>query len=205
MNRESQFAIISLLAAFLGCGDNMERAAETVTNAPQRENTEVVLDESDLDKIRESADQGDAEAQHGLGIKYHNGIGVPQNDAEAVKWFRLAADQGVAEAQFMLGGLYMSGKGVAKDNTEAAKWFRLAAEQGDAMAQYSLGLEYYKGTGIPKDDAEAYMWLTVAAESGMPTKMFLDKIDQNLTQQDLSKAQQRATELLEKIESGKEQ
>ena len=30
---------------------------------------------------------------------YFNGQGVPQDDAEAVRWWRLAADQGIAQAQ----------------------------------------------------------------------------------------------------------
>ena len=35
-----------------------------------------------------------------LGVMYSDGQGVPQNDAEAVRWYRLAAEQGHAEAQF---------------------------------------------------------------------------------------------------------
>ena len=34
---------------------------------------------------------------------YENGKGVPQDDAEAVKWYRMAAEQGDADAQFNLG------------------------------------------------------------------------------------------------------
>ena len=35
---------------------------------------------------RRLADQGMAEAQYNLGIMHENGEGVPQDDAEAVKW-----------------------------------------------------------------------------------------------------------------------
>ena len=52
---------------------------------------------------------------------------VPQDDAEAMKWHRLAADAGDAVAQYNLGMLYADGQGVAQDYTEAAKWLRLAA------------------------------------------------------------------------------
>jgi TPR repeat protein len=34
-----------------------------------------------------------------LGVMYANGDGVPQDFAEAAKWFRKAADQGDTEAQ----------------------------------------------------------------------------------------------------------
>ena len=44
------------------------------------------------------ADQGHAYAQYNLGWMYANGEGVPEDDAEAVRWLRLAADQGLAEA-----------------------------------------------------------------------------------------------------------
>ena len=39
------------------------------------------------------AQQGDAEAQHRLAIMYQNGLGVAQNDTEAVKWMQAAAEQ----------------------------------------------------------------------------------------------------------------
>jgi TPR repeat protein len=63
----------------------------------------------------------DRTAQYDLGWKYDNGEGVPQDDAEAVKWYRRAAEQGLADAQVSLGQMYADGKGVLKDDTEAAK------------------------------------------------------------------------------------
>ncbi len=45
------------------------------------------------------AKQGHAKAQHNLGVMYENGQGVPQDDAEAVKWYHKAAEQGHATAQ----------------------------------------------------------------------------------------------------------
>ncbi len=53
-----------------------------------------------LDSLRHVAEQGDAEAQFNLGIKYANGEGVPQNGTEAVKWYRLAAERGLAGTQY---------------------------------------------------------------------------------------------------------
>ncbi len=49
------------------------------------------------------ADQGDASAQFNLGIMCGHGEGVPQDYAEAAKWYRLAAEQGNVKAQFKLG------------------------------------------------------------------------------------------------------
>ena len=45
---------------------------------------------------RPLADQGNAEAQNGLGVAYVGGHGVPQDPAQAVLWWRKAADQGNA-------------------------------------------------------------------------------------------------------------
>ena len=45
-------------------------------------------------------------------MAYGSGGSVPQDDAESVKWLRLAAEQGHADAQFFLGLAYSEGKGV---------------------------------------------------------------------------------------------
>jgi len=93
---------------------------------------------TDVKKLEQQANQGDVEAQFNLGLTYYNGEGVPQDYAQAMKWYRLAADQGVAEAQYNLGLMYYNGRGVPQDDAQAMKWYRLAAEQGDAEAEYNL-------------------------------------------------------------------
>ena len=60
---------------------------------------------------------------------YDDGEGVPQDDAEAVRWYRLAADQGHATAQNNLGIRYSNGRGVPQDYVEAHMWYNLAAAQ----------------------------------------------------------------------------
>jgi len=57
---------------------------------------------------------------------------VPQNYAEAVKWYRKAANQGGADAQFVLGDMYNFGVGVPQDYVQAHKWFNLAAPRFSA-------------------------------------------------------------------------
>jgi TPR repeat protein len=44
--------------------------------------------------FRPLADRGDARAQFFLTLMYDNGEGGTKDEAEAVKWYRLAADQG---------------------------------------------------------------------------------------------------------------
>jgi TPR repeat protein len=60
---------------------------------------------------------------------------VPQNFAEAMKWYRLAATQGYANAQNNLGQMYVNGQGVAQDYVRARMWLDLAAAQGVAIAE----------------------------------------------------------------------
>ena len=67
------------------------------------------------------AEQGNAAAQSNLGVMYANGEGVPEDDAEAVRWYRLAAEQGYAAAQFNLGFMYANGEGVPEDDAEAVR------------------------------------------------------------------------------------
>ena len=121
---------------------------------------------TELERTVEKANGGDPMAQYNLGVMYDNGQGVLQDDAVAVKWYRLAAEQGNAFAQYNLGVMYANGKGVPQDDAEAVKWYRLAAEQEYALAQFNLGVRCANGKGVPQDDAEAVKWYRLAAEQG---------------------------------------
>ena len=113
---------------------------------------------ADFAATKKDAESGDAEAQNNLGVMYNKGLGVSEDYAEAVKWYRLAADQGYADAQCNLGVMYDNGQGVPQDYAEAVKWYRLAADQGDAGAQSNLGVMYSDGQGVPQDDEDAERW-----------------------------------------------
>ena len=58
---------------------------------------------------------------------FSNGRGVPQDYAEAARWYRLAADRGDAPAQYNLGLSYAKGEVGETDNVSAYVWFNLAA------------------------------------------------------------------------------
>ena len=79
------------------------------------------------------ADQGDAFAQYNLGQMYRRGDGVLQDDAEAVRWYRLAADQGDADAHNNLGYMYQNGQGVLEDNVMAHMWYNIGAANGNEL------------------------------------------------------------------------
>ena len=139
------------------------------------------------------AEQGNSDAAYYLGDMYTLGLGVPQDSAEAVKWYRLAADQGDPEAQLQLGSMYDFGLGVAKDYTEAVKWYRLAADQGDAKGQFRLGSMYENGWGVPQDYITAHMWFNISSAKGESyATERRDRVAAILTPAGLSEAQRRA-------------
>ena len=143
------------------------------------------------------AEAGDVDGQFNLGLMYSKGAGVPQDYKEAVKWYRLAAEQGDAIAQFNLGTMYDEGQGVLQDYKEAVKWYRLAAEQGFASAQNNLGVKYEIGRGVLKDKVMAHMWYNIASANGhSKAGEWRDKIEGQMTQADVSKAQAMARECI---------
>jgi len=158
---------------------------------------------SKVAELRAAANAGDAGAQFILGNTYLTGQGVPQDDVEAVRWYRLAAEQGQAAAQSSLGAMYANGRGgVPQDDVEAVRWIRQAAEQGYALAQWSLGLMYATAQGVPKDDAEAYKWLNLAttyadASNREEFGEMRDTLAELLTPEQRADAQRRAREFFE--------
>ena len=141
------------------------------------------------------AAQGNAAAQFNLGLMYANGEGVPKDDAEAVRWYRLAAEQGDAAAQFNRGFMYANGEGVPEDDAEAVRWYRLAAAQGNAAAQSNLGLMYANGEGVPEDDVTAYAWLNIAAAQGQSSaNEGKEHVAKYMTQSQVAKAQKLSRE-----------
>ena len=125
---------------------------------------------------------------------YGTDEGVPQDYAEAVKWFRLAADQGDASAQFNLGFRYYAGEGVPQDYGEAVKWYRLAADQGHASAQNNLGIMYDNGEGVPQNYIQAHMWLNLAGARGdEDSRKARDLVKDKMTPEQIAEAQRLAS------------
>ena len=126
----------SWVAGLSGAGQN-EGMKRTLLFALALAVTPVGVDAQalDLEETRVRAEAGEAIAQYNLGVMYANGEGVPEDDAEAVRWYRLSAEQGDANAQNNLGFMYDNGEGVPEDNVLAYMWFNLAAAQGNEDAQ----------------------------------------------------------------------
>ena len=131
-------------ATTLQCSANLFALQLTQTSANGQETS----------ALEQKAKSGDAKAQVQLGLACATGDGVPKNEGEFVKCFRIAADQGDATSEYHLSEMYFTGRGVPVDFCEALKWLRKAAEQGDAHAQYNLAAMYAQGSGVSKDEVE---------------------------------------------------
>ncbi len=102
--------------------------------------------------------------------------------------------------------MYENGLGVSQDYTEAVNWYTKAAEQGWTDAQLNLGLMYAYGRGMPTNFITAYVWESIAAESGSENALnSRDLIAAELTPENIKKAQERATKMLEVIEKRRAQ
>jgi len=122
MQRSS--AALILIISFLLAGPAIAEPFEDATKAYYRGDYETAYR-----LIKPLAEEGLPEAQFNLGLMYDKRQGVPQNYAEAVKWYRKAAEQGFAEAQTNLGIMYFTGQGVPKDYVLAHMWFNLATSR----------------------------------------------------------------------------
>lgn len=109
-----------------------------------------------------AAQQGHTESQYILSTMYDAGKGVPQDNAQAAHWERLAAEQGQVYAQANLCFRCYT----ASDFAGAFQWCQRAADGNLAWAQYNLGLMYQKGEGVDRSDAEAAHWYQLAAAQG---------------------------------------
>ena len=111
-----------------------------------------------------SAEQGDSSGQNSLGRAYRDGLGVPQDHAEAVRWFRLSAEQEDADALYNLGLAYRDGQGVPQDDVAAHMWLSLAAARNhegataarDALAERMSPQQIAEAASAEQEWAEAH-------------------------------------------------
>lgn len=114
--------------------------------------------------LKESAEQGYAEAQNDLGIYCRDESKFGKK--LAFGWFEKAARQGYAEAQTNVGECYKEGLGVERNTQRAFYWFNEAAKKGVARAQYYMGECYKNDEGVCRDFVKAVEYYRKAAEQG---------------------------------------
>lgn len=141
--------------------------SRAVAQLPTAEDlTAPQINQEELQRLREAAEQGDPLSQYELGSYYHTGEGVVQNDEAAAEWYEKSAQQGLAEAQYMFGVVVHEGLGTPSDSVKGAEWLTKAAEQGLVDAQrvlISILIDKNSPTYAPD---EAVKWTKKLAEDG---------------------------------------
>ena len=99
---------------------------------------------------------------------YEDGDGVPQNYAQAARWYRMAAEhvpdrRSAGVAQSGLGFLYMDGHGVSQDYVPAYMYFALSNSKKNM--QWAAGK--MTGSQIAEAQREAKEWVQQHPEPQM--------------------------------------
>lgn len=155
----------------------------------------AMFDAGKLDELGKAAQSGDVEAMFYFGSCYSDGIGVPKNEAEALKWYQKAAEAGGQKGMTILALMYGSGVGAPKNDVESTKWFRKLAESGDRKSMHELGRKYVEGTVVPTDLVQAYKWFDLAAARGNQASVtIIDKLAKVMTSEQILEAKKLSRE-----------
>ncbi len=143
---------------------------------------------SRIDELRATAEQGSAEDQYNLGLRYETAL--PKDHREAVRWYRMAATQRHVGAFYRLCVLSDIGRGMPQDYQEALRWCRLAADQRHGSAMFMIATYYEKARGVPKDVVLAYQWYNLAAANGHEAgAKWRDRLASTMTPPQIAQAQ----------------
>ena len=143
LEKDSPVALVKILTGF---GDDTQQTNSAILSS---------------DDLKAKVQKWMIEVQYNYAIYCYGGLGVVQDKAEAVKWFRKAAESGHAGAEEIMGGFYLDGTdSISKNLGEALKWYHKAAEQGLTNSQVRLA-KYYADDD--KDPSEAVKWADKAA------------------------------------------
>ena len=105
------------------------------------------------------AEKGDPVAQ--FCIVQANGWGVPMNDVEAARLYRLAAEQGFLPAVNGIAYVNARGIGIPKDVIEGFMWYEIGAQLGDldAVVKRDALAEKMSAEDITAATAKATAWM----------------------------------------------
>ncbi len=132
-----------------------------------------MIKESDVDYqlwesfvVMRKANDGEAPAQHELGLRYLMGKGFEADTQKAALWIKKAAAQDYVLAKYNLGILYHNGWGVDWNPFEAYRNFLHAAHKKLPDAEFVVGLMLTENLVVNRDWQKAYRYVKSAAEEG---------------------------------------
>ena len=99
--------------------------------------------------FRKAAEAGHASAQHNLAAMLISGnMGIPQDQAEGLRWLVAAARGGDPDSQYELAQRLRQGQGCEPDFPSALALYKEAASKGHVDAMYTAGLMLAEGKGV---------------------------------------------------------
>ncbi|TDQ81479.1 Sel1 repeat-containing protein [Dongia mobilis] len=117
-----------------------------------------------LEAWRPLAEAGDPVAQNSIGALYDHGLGVPEDNYEAARWYEMAAEGGLPLAMRNLGNQYATGHGKPFDVEMARQWYERAAAKGDRQS-VSL-LRQLRPSAVSAQSANAAPTFTTPTTTG---------------------------------------
>lgn len=122
----------------------------------------------DIEKLKQDAAAGVAEAQYRLAMRHIYGDGVEEDNDKATELLNKSAAQGHIEAMYNLAICYHYGYGTEADLQVAFAWYLKAAEGGYGKAMQLVGEFLADGRHGVQDDCEAVKWYRKAMKSTDP-------------------------------------
>ena len=119
-----------------------------------------------VNSMTQKAEGGMAEAQMVLAKWRYDGGVLPEDHAEAARWYGMAASQGNIEAMMALGRMLNEGDGVPRDVRKGCAWYVSAARLGNPEAYMELGRIFEEGDGVPADGTKATRLYEEGAKRG---------------------------------------
>lgn len=111
------------------------------------------------------AELGDVKAAYSYGECLRRGVGVAQNEEEALFWYKASARQKYPGAAYRLAECLRASR-FGDSTKQVFFWLRVAAELGDVDAAFALAEKYETGDGVAASHRHALHYLTRAAMMG---------------------------------------
>lgn len=136
-----------------------------------------------------ASELGHAYSQFEVGEMYANGVGVQEDDRQAIIWFQEAGAQN-PRLDYEFARLLETGEGLKSDPAAALTHYHSSARNGYVDAQFRLGVLYSEGKGTNRNPSAAYFWFLVSQENGLQSgRLAAEKIRPHIP-----------TELVEKVQ-----
>lgn len=129
-------------------------------------------DEFVLETIRK-AEAGDPKEQCALGGFYEYGLGVPEDEKEAFKWFLKSAEGGDPQGMRNAGAYLMKGTVVKQDVEKGSYYLKKSGDAGDNKAYYTLGSYYWEGKYVEKNLETAFKYFIISARQGLKEAQYI--------------------------------